>query len=230
MTRHPQNPGYAGSQLWLQTVVNECPLLLNRKICRRLGSPPGQIQWLSPLESDSYAEYSDETFLHRMEISLCKTQLGNFWPTRGPQWDALGKGNNKEILLVEAKSHIGELGSKNSKGSRATPASLEKIRSSMDMTKRHIEATGNVDWAKSRYYQYANRLAHLYLLRVLNDLPAYLITLYFLNDRKMGGPSEISEWESAIADERRELGIPPSNRLDRYIIPAFIDVRDIPVK
>jgi len=227
MTRHPQNPGYAGSQLWLQTVVNECPLLLNRKICRRLESPPGQIQWLSPLESDSYAEYSDETFLHRLEIRLYKTPRGKFWPPRGPQWDALGRAYPGKVLIAEAKSHTSEL---RGNGTAAQGRNAQLIRASLDATKKYMGVDSSIDWAASRYYQYANRLAHLYLLRVLNDLPAYLITLYFLNDQEMDGPTEISEWESAIADERRELGIPSSNRLDRYIIPAFIDVRDIPVK
>lgn len=227
MTRHPQNPGYAGSQLWLQTVVNECPLLLNRKICRRVVSPPGQIQWLSPLESDSYAEYSDETFLHRLEIRLYKTPLGKFWPPRGPQWDALGWAYPGKILIAEAKSRINEL---RSSGTASTGKSAQLIRRSLDETKKYMGVDSSIEWATSRYYQYANRLAHLYLLRVLNELPAYLITLYFLNDEEMNGPSEISEWKSAIAEEEEALGIPPRHHLDRYIIPVFVDVRDIPVK
>ncbi len=32
------------------------------------------------------------------------------------------------------------------------------------------------------FYQYINRLAHLYLLRVLNKIPAYLVFVYFVND------------------------------------------------
>ena len=219
-----------GSQKWLQILVNDCPELLNREIAEQSPVPADGICWLSPIQATNYWEYRDQAFIDRLQIQLDKYPLKSFWPKKGPQWDALGKANNKETLIVEAKSHIGELGSKNSTGSQASEKSLKKIRSSLDLTKNYIGTTKTVDWAKSRYYQYANRLAHLYLLRVLNDLPAYLITLYFLNDEEMGGPSTIAEWESAIADEHQMLGIPSKHQLDKYIIPAFVDIRDIPVK
>ena len=227
MARYPQNPAYAGSQLWLQAVVNECPILLNRKICRRLESPPGQIQWLSPLENDSYAEYRDEAFLDRLEIRLSKFPLGSFWPDRGPQWDALGRAYPGKILLVEAKSHTNEL---RGSGTGAGDNSRSMIERSLRETQEYLGADQSVDWAQSRYFQYANRLAHLYLLRVLNDLPAYLIMLYFLNDEEMRGPSMVAEWENALAEEKTALGIPRRHQLESYIVPAFVDIRDIPVK
>lgn len=230
MPRHTRNKGHAGSEKWLQKVVNECPDLLEREIRHKLKPSPSEIQWLSPLETDDYSEYSDQEFLDRLEISLPKFPLGKFWPNRGPHWDGLGKTDEEQILLIEAKANIGELGSKNSKGSRAGEKSLSEIRASMDLIKKHIGTPPNVDWAKSRYYQYANRLAHLYLLRVLNELPAYLVMIYFLNDEERGGPAKVSEWKNAIAQEMAELGIPENHPLDKYIISAFVDVRDIPVK
>ena len=133
-------------------------------------------------------------------------------------------------MPAEAKSHIGELGGENSKGSKASEKSLSKIRYGLELTKNHTGITKPADWATSRYYQYANRLAHLYLLRVLNELPAYLVLIYFLNDEERGGPAKVSEWKDAIAQEMAELGIPENHPLDKYIISAFIDVRDIPVK
>ena len=227
MARHPQNPAYAGSQLWLQTMVNECPLLLNRKICRRLESPPGQIQWQSPIESDSYAEYSDEAFLDNLGIRASKVPLGKFWPRRGPQWDALGRAYPGKILLAEAKSHISEL---RSGGTGAGGTSRPLIERSLRETQEFIGSDLSVDWAQSRYFQYANRLAHLYFLRVLNDLPAYLVMLYFLNDAEMSGPSTVAEWEEAIVEEKKALGLPQRHQLDEYVVPVFIDIRDIPVK
>ena len=142
----------------------------------------------------------------------------------------MGKANDNEILLVEAKAHVGELGSKNSKGSKAGEKHLSKIRYALELTKNHTGSTKPVDWAKSRYYQYANRLAHLYLLRVLNELPAYLVMVYSLNDEGRGRPKKVSEWKDAIAQEMAELGIPENHPLDKYIISAFVDVREIPVK
>ena len=86
----------------------------------------------------------------------------------------------------------------------------------------------SIDWANSPHYQLANRLAHLYLLRVLNDLPAYLVLVYFLNAEEMNGPATVSEWEVAISHEMRALGIPRGHRLTSFIINAFVDIKDIP--
>ncbi|MYC36613.1 MAG: hypothetical protein F4X66_06825 [Chloroflexi bacterium] len=104
------------------------------------------------------------------------------------------------------------------------------IERSLRDTQEFLRAGQSIDWAQSRYFQYANRLAHLYLLRVLNGLPAYLVMLYFLNDEEMGGPSTVAEWENAITAETKALGIPRRHQLDSYIVPAFVDIRDIPVK
>ena len=47
-------------------------------------------------------------------------------------------------------------------------------------------------------YQYANRLAHLYSLRQMNDIDAYLVFVYFLNDPDLDGPHTERERRAAI--------------------------------
>ena len=115
-----------------------------------------------------------------------------------------------------------------SSGSGAENAkSIEKITHSLKETQRFLGADQSVDWFKSPYFQYSNRLAHLYWFRELKGLPAFLIMLYFLNDVEQDGPSEPAEWEAAIREEERCLRIPETHALSDSIVPVIIDVKDI---
>jgi hypothetical protein len=213
--------GSRGSKKWIQKLVNEKPELLNRSILERLKESENErIRWLSPLRCDEYAEYSDQESLDLLGIRLERRPLSSFWPVGGPQWDALGAANGSELFFfVEAKSHVGELFSciraKDEK-------SLSLIRKSLDDAKSYLSPHSPVDWSRG-FYQYANRLAHLYLLRTLNNKAAYLVFVYFLNDIEMAGPSSISEWKGAIELLRTFLGI-RRNKLQRSILDVFIDI------
>ena len=59
MSRVEQNEAKEGSQKWLQLAVNKRQELLDARIVPKLGRPGPSIKWLSPLQSDGYAEYSD---------------------------------------------------------------------------------------------------------------------------------------------------------------------------
>lgn len=87
--------------------------------------------------------------------------------------------------------------------------------------------TAVVDWGKHPYYQYANRLAHLYLLTELNGIDAYLMMIYFLNDKEQKGPCQISEWEEAIRKQNICLGLPNNHRLSDRVIPLYPDVEEM---
>jgi hypothetical protein len=223
MARFPQNRGNKGSLKWIQRLINDHPYVLNSKILSALSKPQDtNIAWLSPLAEDEYAEYRDEAFLKRLGISLEKYPLPKFWPQRGPQWDALGKASTGEIVLVEAKSHVPELISHLDSKS---PKSTKQILESLEETKDYLGSKSKNDWA-SPFYQYANRIAHLYLLRVLNGIPAYLLFVYFLNDKEMEGPENEAEWRSALKLVDSCLGI-GRTKLSKYIIDVFVDVRDL---
>jgi len=88
-----------------------------------------------------------------------------------------------------------------------------------------LNSTSEHDWA-STFYQYTNRLAHLYLLRGLNEIPAYLIFVYFVNDKEMNGPQSIDEWFGAIKLLHSFLGI-GRHTLSKYIANIFIDIGEI---
>jgi len=221
MPRIPQGPAVKGSQKWIQKLANEKPDLLNSLIRTRLNLPDANnITWLSPIAEDGYAEYQDQAFLDLLNVKLPNVSLSDFWPSRGPVWDGLGRSETGKAFLVEAKSHISEVLSPKT-GAGVT--SLRKIKKSLDETKSFLHSTSEHDWT-STFYQYTNRLAHLYLLRGLNKVPAYLVFVYFVNDKEMNGPKSIDEWNGALSLLTSYLGI-GRHRLKKYIAEIFIDVR-----
>lgn len=217
-----QGEGTKGSKKWLQKLINEKPELLNKQVFSHLdASKPDSMTWVSPKEDDKFAEYSDEDALEKLQVIFNKRPLQTFWPTRGPQWDGLGRSDLGNLFLVEAKSHISELYS----CIGAQGKSLDLIISSLNETKHYLSPNSKVDWSNG-FYQYANRLAFLYLARVLNNKTAYLVFVYFLNDSEMVGLSSIKEWRSALELLHTYFGI-KRNKLQKYIIEAFIDVNKL---
>ncbi len=218
-----------GSQKWVQVLVNDCESLLKEELSTLLPDSPSDIDWRSPLAENDYKEHRDREFLEKLGSSWFLEKplpswpdLYKFWPRNGPSWDVHGVTDRRQILLVEAKSHIKEM---RSSGSGATSQkSIEKIAPSLGETQRFLGVDQSVDWAKSPYFQYANRLAHLYWFREHNGLPAFLIMLHFLNDREREGPSNATEWEPAITAEQQSLGIPLGHKLSDFIVHMFIDV------
>ena len=219
MTRFVQPEAQRGSQKWLQKLINEKSSLLDSKLAAILGEDT--IQWLSPLKSDNYAEYRDEAVLELLGVRLDVVYLNKFWPNRGPQWDALGKSSRGKLFLVEAKSHIPEL---LSTFGGTSQASISRIMSSLQETKDYFSSKTDFDWSKT-FYQYANRLAHLYFFRKSN-LDAYLVDLYFYGDSDMDGPKSIDEWQGAIRLVRSCLGL-REVQLRKWVIDVFIDVASL---
>jgi hypothetical protein len=150
--------------------------------------------------------------------------LSTFWPKWGPQWDALGKYNDT-VFILEAKANIPEL------KSRPTGASNDSkilIENSLNDVKKYLNINNSFDWTDT-YYQYTNRIAHLYYLRVLNDINAYLIFLYFINDTSVNGPKTIEEWKYEINKLHETIGLEENNKLSKYIIDIFINYNDLKI-
>ena len=84
----PQKKATKGSQKWLQIIVNETPELLSGPIKSSFGlSPNLEIEWLSPIETNDFAEYRDEEFLEKFkekcqalkcEFTFLKTSFASF--------------------------------------------------------------------------------------------------------------------------------------------------------
>jgi len=79
----------AGSKRWLQIAINRKPEPLLVAL-RRSGaiSPRVIVTWQSPLEPE-FREYRDGRALEKAGVTNLKKPLKDFWPHRGPVWDAL---------------------------------------------------------------------------------------------------------------------------------------------
>ncbi len=213
-----------GSLKWLRMAVNEHPTLLDARVCDSLALPRSTtIEWKSPRADDEYAEYRDEDFLAKLGVELTQHPLSRFWPARGPQWDALATVGSDGLLIVEAKANIPEAVSP---GTSAEGKRRQHIERSLEETKRFLGVPTEIPWS-GKLYQYANRLAHLYLLRKLNKKKAYLVFVYFTGATDVDGPKTEAEWRAALTLVKGVLGLPKRHRLNRYVGDVFIDVSEM---
>jgi hypothetical protein len=202
----------------MQRLVNASPDIL----LQALGNiePPmqsGPFRWVSPLPGDEWAEYRDRSFLERIGQQDLGHQLANFWPSRGPQWDGLGVYPNGSVVLVEAKAHVAELLSRCSAGAK----SRARIDLALQETAQDLGTEVTRAWT-ARYYQYANRLAHLMFLRKTSVRAAWLLMVYFTGDDDIGGPMSKAEWQEALATMYESLGL---RRLPEGVVNVFLDVK-----
>jgi len=218
MSRYKQPKGRKGSQRWIQHLVNERREILDEAL---VAISHGPIDWCSPLRDDDFSEYRDGRALEKVGVHLSRRPLESFWPPKGPQWDALGVTAAREPILVEAKAHVSEMFCS---AQSSSPTSCALIRKSLDATAKALRAKPGTDWML-RFYQYANRLAHAYLLRTLNGIPAHLVFIYFVGDKEMNGPATAAEWKAAISVLHEALGI--TGKIPRYVHDVFIDVNGI---
>ena len=106
-------------------------------------------------------------------------------------WDGVARvpGHQGDgVLLVEAKSHAGEL---KSGGTRATGSSRSTIDDALVETKAYLGVPPDGSWTGA-YYQVANRLAYLYYLRVRREIPAWLCSIYFVGDSFTSGTGVVA--------------------------------------
>ena len=109
MGRHIPKANSKGSQGDIQRLVEHNPALLTRRVKSALDlSATLDITWVSP-QPPRYTEYSDADFLGVLGLDTNRIRLHEFWPKGGPHWDALGRGSDDTVFLVEAKAHIGEI-------------------------------------------------------------------------------------------------------------------------
>ncbi len=219
----------AGSQRWLQVAVNRKRDLLLGALqrCGAIGQR-ASITWVSPLEDETehFREYQGREAFEKVGIAkanLKSRQLEDFWPARGPVWDALGTSEGHPVF-IEAKAHIPEAVTPGTKA--VSSVSQTMIKQSLDEARDFYAPKSTAEW-NNLFYQYANRLAHQYFLRKLNSVPSILVFLYFLNADDMLGPMSEEEWQGAVRLIHAVLGLPKGPRdLARFgVFHAFLDVR-----
>lgn len=182
-----------------------------------------EIEWLSPLADDAYAEYRDEAFLDRLGIVNASSSLRSFWPNKGPQWDGLARTKSGMYILVEAKAYADEA---KSTCTATASASLRKIAESLAKTQAHFGVSKEICW-QHPYYQYANRLAHLYFLRHVCRLDAFLLFLNFADAPDVSKPCSEDQWKLASISIEQTLGL--TTGIKREGIATVVwSVRDMP--
>lgn len=209
-----QPEGQRGSLKWIQRAVEHRPDRLQ---------PPDlpAITWLSPRREDGFAEYRDGAFLGLLGLSHLSSALREFWPRRGPQWDALGV-TERGPVLVEAKAHLREF---RSPPSQARGASLARIEAAFRAVQQDLAIQPRASWTEV-YFQYANRLAFLWWLRK-EGVPAELLFISFLGDVDIGGPESAETWHAAFAAADHALGLPSGHGLAAHVHHVTPEVRSI---
>jgi len=171
--------------------TNRC--LLQKKL--RLSIPADG--WISPITSDSFAEYSDKEFLKQIGLGSHVDELLDFWPKSGPVWDGLARAADGTILLFEAKAHISELFGSGMKAK--DNRSRDKIIDSLKETAEYIGADFDEHAWTDAMYQTANRLAFAYFLNKILGVRAKIVYLIFLGDKSVASRDESQDlWENAI--------------------------------
>ena len=166
-----------------------------------------QLEWVSPLEEQRFAEFYDARFVRAIARPELVDALGRFWPHGGPHWDGLAiartaAGSNLGPVLIEGKSYPKEMRSRLA----AKPASrrriltrLQETRAWLDISEQHAKA-----WSE-RYYQAANRLAHIYWFHDVLGERAWMLNLYFVDDPDH--PTRPEQWQRGLATAEKELGV-----------------------
>lgn len=165
------------------------------------------LTWVSPLEEEGFAEFYDEKFIRAIERPDLIEPLADFWPKGGPHWDAIAiaRGSDDTNLgpvLVEAKSYPAEMRSRLAAKPDSRARILERLRATrrwLGITEHHAAA-----WS-DRYYQAANRLAHIYFFHEILGEQAWMLNIYFLDDPDH--PTNKQQWDSGLATAEKELGV-----------------------
>ena len=216
-----------GSQYCLQRFVEDSPddladlIIAHSPTLQAFGT--SKVEWRSPLGCDDYYEYGDD-YLVALDLDHQEQQdqQAAFWPDRGPDWDALAKVTGASVdgvLLVEAKAYP-----KEARGTckAENPNSIQTIRRAFARVQEHMGVRGVTPelWMR-RHYQAANRLAHLYLLNEVMQIPTWLVFVNFLDDQS-NRPTDLRTWRPQQVAMFRQLGLHPGCRLLDRVVTLFI--------
>jgi hypothetical protein len=210
-----------GSKLCMQISVNNTKDdIKNNRIVRKsrkyllddkIGL--GVIQWLSPLTSENFKEYQLNQIAEKIPHIKLNQIDWSFWPTRQPQWDAIGIAPDDTLVIVEAKAHISEFlsGGCNSEDPNNRYLIESKIKS--------VLGTDEV-WM-NQYYQTANRM--VFLNELINlGFKVMLIYLCFVNDVSYIPEDKDTVWDIKLKEMYDQHPMP--EKLKPFYKYVFIDI------
>jgi len=158
-----------------------------------------------------------------------KREWTGFWPQTGnvPNWDAVGwaeRDEQTELLLVEAKAHVGEL--RNKCGARER-GGRPQIRRALDEARLAFGSCVPAENWLAPYYQYCNRLAVLYFLQQ-HEVPARLVFVYFTGDNHPKGtwncPTTAEEWTAPLEALTAHVGLTGRSELEQRVHKVIVPV------
>jgi hypothetical protein len=162
-----------------------------------------------------------------IQESELQTAWREFWPSSGraQTWDAVGwvrTGDAKELILVEAKAHLGESASNCNAADWGGKGQIQKALAEVKQT---LGVAKERDWCVG-YYQFANRLAALHFLDQHN-VAAHLLFIYFVGDEsdsRRNCPRDQPGWTDALRMQKETLGLPAEHALSSKIHELFLPV------
>ena len=219
--------GY-GSECHLLRWMGRHRRAFDSAVRQALGKSSGAVDWLdfhfAPGRDWPDAEWKGLDFITE---DVVRDDWRTWWPQgRGiHNWDAVGWwGNpaNREVVLMEAKAHPGELGSP---WGATADDSRERIKRSLTKTAASLGITSIDRWMND-YYQLANRLAVVHFLRKHGYHP-HLLLVYFVGDLIGAGrkpPQTVDGWKAPLADQKEKMGLPATHALSRFVHELYLPV------
>ena len=235
--------GY-GSEWQLLRMLGHHRAYFFQELKKQLGlSSDSEIHWLdygfdnSMISGDK--EYKQREFFEVIpEIFTPKVmaefEKDDFGEILNQNWDGIFW-VGKTVYLVEAKAHTEEI--KSDCGAKSK-SSISEIDRCFEDTRNSFNISSTNDWKKT-YYQMANRIVFLYLLKKHN-IEARLVNIYFVDgyEKKVVPPvsdklyiiqnknASIEDWKKAIKKEEDYLGI--SNLInDKKIFSVFVNCKGV---
>ena len=235
--------GY-GSEWQLLRMLGHHRAYFFQELKKQLGlSSDSEIHWLdygfdnSMISGDK--EYKQREFFEAIpEIFtpevMAEFEKDDFGKNLNQNWDGIFW-VGKTVYLVEAKAHTEEI---KSDCGATSKKSISEIDRCLEETRNSFNISSTNDWKKT-YYQMANRIVFLYLLKKHN-IEARLVNIYFVDgyEKKVVPPdsdklyiiqnknASIEDWKKAIKKEEDYLGI--SNLInDKKIFSVFVNCKGV---
>jgi len=155
------------------------------------------------------------------------------WPRTGslPCWDAVARIDVEGEacwLIVEAKSHLGELRSTCKARGKEVGGGRDRILATFQGVQAELGITVGAEAWMAPYYQFCNRVAFLQLLDRAK-IPTRLLFLYFVGDRFPSAraaacPGTADGWLAALDAMDRHTGWSAANLLISRVHRLFLPV------
>lgn len=128
-------------------------------------------------------------------------------------------GHSGRTILVEAKAHLREFFSP---ATQAQGISRDRIAAAFASVRSDLGISTGTDWCR-QFYQYTNRLAHLWWL-LHQGVAAELLFVSFIGDGGMDGPRHAETWQAAFETADYALGLPRRHALSMYVHHVMPDI------